>query len=344
MVTKEQEAKTEDGLGKVTERIDKAFDVERLPFRRNLTLEEMQNLRSAASSAFSAAIHPDVIEKIMHYCYYVERHMKGRAAGNIEDMVIRYLVRYFASTQAAGNGKDTVHLEIGALFGAATIFSCHAVSLAGKNIATAVIDPFEGYYGQEVDIVTKLKVDEETFWANIRHFGFNEENVKVFKGLSTDTGIIERCKELKILSLIIDGDHTYEGVKKDWLNYRRQVAPGGYVLFDDYNSTAWPEVTLFVNREILSNLAGRWEVALVYGNSLILRRTDFSGDKGSEYAEKLLHELKDAGRTIERQEEIIKNLDKQLQAMQNSLSWKVTAPLRYLGRLSTEPKGKKDKG
>ena len=344
MITTEQNSKTEGTLGKITESIDEAFDVERLPFRRNLTQEEIQKLRAAVSLGFSEDIHAQVIEKLMHYCYYVERSMKGRAAGNIEDLIIRYLLRYWASLLAASTGKNRIHLEIGALFGAATIFSCHAVKLAGKNLVTGVIDPFAGFYGGDADVVSKLKVEEETFWSNIKHLGFNEDNVMVFKGLSTDKEIIERCKEFKILSLIIDGDHTYEGVKNDWFNYSEQIVPGGYVLFDDYNSVFWPEVTLFVNREVLSRMAGRWEVVLAYGNSLIVRRTDYSGGNGSEYTEKMFQELKGAERIIERQKETIERIDKQLQAVHNSLSWKITAPLRQLGRPIRERKGKKERG
>ena len=116
------------------------------------------------------------------------------------------------------------------------------------------------------------------------------------------------------------------------------------MLFDDYNSVFWPEVTLFVNREVLSRMAGRWEVVLAYGNSLIVRRTDYSGGNGSEYTEKMFQELKGAERIIERQKETIERIDRQLQAVHKSLSWKITAPLRQLGRPIRERKGKKERG
>lgn len=43
----------------------------------------------------------------------------------------------------------------------------------------------------------------------------------------------------KVDFLFIDGDHSYEGVKKDWMMYKGTVRPGGIVAFHDsvgYNS------------------------------------------------------------------------------------------------------------
>lgn len=334
------------GLDKITDAVNKAFDVERLPFRRNLTQEDINKLQKACSLAFKSEIHPEVIEKIMHYCYYVERQIKGRAAGNIEDLIIRYLMRYFASfLEKSGDGRPC-HLEIGALFGAATIFSCHAVKFAEKEIVTVVIDPFEGYYEQDVDVVTKKRVDEETFWSNIDRCDFPRDMVEVMKGLSTDEDIIKRSKELRILSLLIDGDHSYDGVKKDWMNFSPQVVTGGHVLFDDYNNNAWPDVTEFVNKEVLSNSLGKWEVILVYGNSLIVKRTNLEKGKGFTPTEICYQRLNDRQRTLEQkkreieqmQKEIeqmhkeIEKRDRQIHMMQNWWRWKITAALRRLVR------------
>jgi cephalosporin hydroxylase len=37
--------------------------------------------------------------------------------------------------------------------------------------------------------------------------------------------------------LFIDGDHTYEGVKQDYLMYKSLVNSGGYIVFHDINDT-----------------------------------------------------------------------------------------------------------
>jgi len=41
----------------------------------------------------------------------------------------------------------------------------------------------------------------------------------------------------KVDLIFIDGDHTYEGVKKDYYNWIKTVKPGGYVLFHDAGKT-----------------------------------------------------------------------------------------------------------
>ena len=51
--------------------------------------------------------------------------------------------------------------------------------------------------------------------------------------------------------LIIDGDHSYEGVKFDYENYRKFVRVGGYLIFDDYGAPDWPEVTNYVDKEVM---------------------------------------------------------------------------------------------
>ena len=320
------------GLDKITDEVKEAFDVERFPFRRFLTQEEIEKLRITCSLAFECEIHPQAIESIMHYCNYVERNIIGRAAGNIEDLIIRYLVRYYASLLESGKSRRQCHVEIGALFGAATIFSGHAVRLARKEVVTVVIDPFEGYYGQELDIISKKKVDESTFWSNIDSSGLPRDMVEVMKGLSCDEQIIKHSKDLDILSLLIDGDHSYNGVKNDWINFSPQVVPGGYVLIDDYNNSAWPEVTEFVNKEVISNLLGKWEVILVYGNSLILKRTDLEDNKELSPAEIYYHRLNDSERLIAQQSKDIEQKNREIESLYNSWSWKITAPLRWFAR------------
>lgn len=54
-------------------------------------------------------------------------------------------------------------------------------------------------------------------------------------GDSQDPATIERATGVYDFAFI-DGDHTYEGVREDWLNYSPMVRPGGLVAFHD----TWP--------------------------------------------------------------------------------------------------------
>jgi cephalosporin hydroxylase len=65
-----------------------------------------------------------------------------------------------------------------------------------------------------------------------------------------DEALMEAAKKQYNL-LIIDGDHSYSGVKYDFFNYRGMVKRGGYIIFDDYNTSDWPEIKVFVDQEVI---------------------------------------------------------------------------------------------
>lgn len=58
-----------------------------------------------------------------------------------------------------------------------------------------------------------------------------------FEGNSRDQSIIETIKKDNYLNEIdllhIDGDHSYEGVKADYENFKSLVKPGGIIVFHD---------------------------------------------------------------------------------------------------------------
>lgn len=65
-----------------------------------------------------------------------------------------------------------------------------------------------------------------------RHWQANEETVDIFGHSVTLGGKISFC--------YIDGNHTYEFAKRDFINADRALVSGGYVLFDDSaDGTHW---------------------------------------------------------------------------------------------------------
>lgn len=73
--------------------------------------------------------------------------------------------------------------------------------------------------------------------------------------------------------VFIDGDHSYEGVKSDWLLYEPLVRAGGLVLFHDkMNTREFPGIARLIDEEIRPYWE-RWEcVTLPYGWGLTIVR------------------------------------------------------------------------
>lgn len=69
------------------------------------------------------------------------------------------------------------------------------------------------------------------------------EEVCIVTGDSRSLTIRQRVsailKHLPLDFLFIDGDHSYEGVKSDYRNYRPLVKPGGFIAFHDIKDTPY---------------------------------------------------------------------------------------------------------
>jgi predicted O-methyltransferase YrrM len=79
-------------------------------------------------------------------------------------------------------------------------------------------------------------IDKTIPISNVSNFKHDSCVYEYIKGDSTNPSTIERLKELttNVDVLFIDGDHQYDGVIKDFNNYKDFVVKGGYIIFDDY--------------------------------------------------------------------------------------------------------------
>ena len=71
----------------------------------------------------------------------------------------------------------------------------------------------------------------------LRYFSHPSRQINFVNGSSRAKWVINRDEDLlagkKLDILFIDGDHSYEGVKYDFLNYRHLVQEGGLIVFHD---------------------------------------------------------------------------------------------------------------
>jgi len=138
------------------------------------------------------------------------------------------------------------YLEIGTLFGG-SLCAVNYRQRRSEYEKFAGIDTFT-YYGEVFDSQSDTKVSIERADRNVRYFGGN--TFALFEGNSTDDKVRKRALNYlreEFTMLYIDGDHTLDGVKKDFEIYSKYLVPGGVIVFDDYNNDAWPGVTEFID-------------------------------------------------------------------------------------------------
>ena len=95
----------------------------------------------------------------------------------------------------------------------------------------------------------------------------DESEYTLIKHLSTQPEAMSAAADRQYDVLVIDGDHSYAGVKTDFENYAKFVRVGGYIIFDDYNSTDWPDVTDYVDAEMpdvdyISRVGSSWRTCV----------------------------------------------------------------------------------
>lgn len=172
----------------------------------------------------------------------IEQMSDGRLAAASADAVFRVLVALSI------DGADLEVLEIGTLFGVnATVFH-DMLGTSGNHVTQTLVDLFEGYYGSDKpDQYTGLVVSEELVDNNLRRAGADEGDFRLIKGDSLSTEVVEQVADRQYDLVLIDGDHSYEGVSGDFQRYWPLVKPGGFLLIDDYGAPSWPSVTRFVD-------------------------------------------------------------------------------------------------
>ncbi|MCE9649647.1 MAG: FkbM family methyltransferase [Parvibaculum sp.] len=231
-------------------------------FNRVLTHRQMETLRTVWSQRLGVATTKPAIAYMAHRIRVNEQNAIGRLATQIEDAVLRTFVASAVQT------RKLEVLEIGTLFGIglAMIYE-HNRNLYGAVHVTA-IDPLDGYYDKDApDILLNIPITKATFWRNMDMARVPHEDVTLIAGLSTDEKTISVARGKKYDVLIIDGDHTYAGVKADFDIYHGMMNNGGYVIFDDYGSTDWPDVKAFVDKEVMGRedmefVGAEWRTAV----------------------------------------------------------------------------------
>jgi len=169
---------------------------------------------------------------------YVSKNITGRIA-LISRLEADVLERY---TARAGD-----HVEIGCLWGATAILAALAKKQAGAEGHVYTIDKMSGGYWQTGDTGYYNRIPtRKTVAQNLERTG-TQHDITIVEAMSDPWPLPETAKPSTVL---IDGSHSYEGCKTDWLNVRK-LEPE-FVMFHDYGSGRHPGVQKAVD-EILKN-------------------------------------------------------------------------------------------
>ncbi len=222
------------------------------PFSRFLDKTVTANLVNVWDHALNLNHTLNHVEWLSLHLQDRERASLGRFATTLADMVSRVLI-----TRSALD-RNTQILEIGTLFGLGSLLVHEAVRPFCDSLQTTVIDPFEGYYDRgRFDPPTGMPVTEATFITNRQILGIDESEIRLLKGLSNDKSIFEAASDRQYQVIVVDGDHSYQGVKDDVERYTPLLADDGLLIIDDYGTDDWPDIYRYVNELVDS---GQYEL------------------------------------------------------------------------------------
>jgi FkbM family methyltransferase len=215
-------------------------------FNRQLTNKDLNRFVGEWAPKLGLDLDSRALAYIAHRICLAEDTCVGRLAGNLETMLLRVLV-----ARSVKEPKLEV-LEIGTLFGVGVAMIHENCRGFFNNVHMTVIDPLSGYYGGDnLDTMTKVPVTRDIFVHNMQRMNIPETDYTIIEKLSTEHEAKEQASKRRYNLLIIDGDHSYSGVKHDFYNYQHLVKRGGYIIFDDYGNPNWSAIKDFVDTEVI---------------------------------------------------------------------------------------------
>jgi predicted O-methyltransferase YrrM len=158
-------------------------------------------------------------------------------------------------------------LELGAWCGRSTAWIAAALEARADGHFVASVDTWQGTPGEPVhDEIMKELPDGVTLfdvWSeNLQMLGLRERAV----AHPVKTSEFEARTPWNFDVLLIDADHTYEAVKRDFEQYAPRIPVGGHVVFDDVPT--WTGPTKF-HREIDRKT---WKLIEYWPNQAVFRR------------------------------------------------------------------------
>jgi len=233
-----------------------------LRFLSDETVEELQ--RAAETLGLSWATERQ-LRYMEHAVISLEARLRGRLAAPVEAMILRALV------VMATESREPKVLEIGTLYGLSAAYFHEVVSPQKRAFHQTIVDPFMGYYEEGApDLFTPIPISRQVAEENLARVGASRDDFEIVVGLSEDDEVQSHLRDRRFDVVVIDGDHSYDGVRRDFENYAGHIVEGGYLIVDDYRGPSWPEVTRYVDETIFVDQ--RFEVVTGELRTAVVRR------------------------------------------------------------------------
>ena len=134
--------------------------------------------------------------------------------------------QYLLYEYAKKVNEDDCIVEIGSYRGKSSL--CLGLgSLHGKKPKVYTIDPHATFVGINGGVFGSKDMKE--FYKNVINYHLGETIYQI----SLPSFDVGKTWRQRIGLLWIDGDHSYEGVKQDFVSFSEHVVGGGYILFHD---------------------------------------------------------------------------------------------------------------
>ncbi|MEO3751781.1 class I SAM-dependent methyltransferase [Streptomyces sp. B6B3] len=137
-------------------------------------------------------------------------------------------------------------LEIGTLFGLFAGCLARQVVRAGLPYHLTIVDPISPVQLQEgrrlKHDLSGTPISEDVVRANLHYAGVQPERLRLVRGYSTAPEVRAALAGGGFGVIVVDGDHSAEGVAADLAWVEELAAPGAVVVLDDYGDPKWPGV------------------------------------------------------------------------------------------------------
>lgn len=230
-------------------------------FKRDLDRSDLEVFVEEWAPKLNLELGPRVLAYEAELICETERRCAGRLASSIQDALLRSLVA------RAVVGTKLEYLEIGTLFGI-NLCTVHELSKHEfSDMHLTSIDPLDNYYQQGRDVLTGLPINFKLVQENVLEMKIPADRIRFIQHLSTDEEAVSMASEHVYNCMLIDGDHSYEGVKYDFEYFSGMLCSGGYLMVDDYEATEWPDVTRYVDETIKKDprfefVGSQWRTAV----------------------------------------------------------------------------------